>query len=176
MMTVSAANVLLAAWRGVTQDQDFLREISTSYVKRNRLLALWADGGLHAAFLIRLITGRGPKWLSILARNRLISRFACDVNSRATVLGSLYLPHPIGIVIGAGSVIHPQVRIYHGVTLGSNGQGGYPTIESGVIIFPNTTIVGPVRVGSEARVGANRFLDHDVEAGATVFAISHPHR
>ena len=68
--------------------------------------------------------------------------------------------------IGAGTVLGPFVTI--GLTAGNfNG----PTLERGVQVGTGAKILGPVRVGAGARIGANAVVLHDVDPGATVAGV-----
>jgi serine O-acetyltransferase len=81
------------------------------------------------------------------------------------------------VVIGETAEIGDDVTIYQCVTLGgtdpANGVAGkrHPTLEDGVIIGSGAQVLGPVTVGSRARVGANAVVTRDVPAGATMIGI-----
>jgi serine O-acetyltransferase len=65
--------------------------------------------------------------------------------------------------IGAGAVLAPFVTI--GLRAGDfNG----PTLEHGVMVGTGAKIIGPVRVGAGAQIGANAVVVQDVKPGATV--------
>ena len=74
--------------------------------------------------------------------------------------------------------IEDNVTLYHGVTLGgispaenSNDQRDtkrHPTIEDNVIIGCGASILGPINIGSCARVGANTVVLKDVPPYATM--------
>lgn len=69
-----------------------------------------------------------------------------------------------GIVrIGTGAVLSPFVTI--GLVAG-NFTG--PTIEPGVQVGTGARLLGPIRVGAGARIGANAVVLDDVAPGATV--------
>jgi serine O-acetyltransferase len=70
------------------------------------------------------------------------------------------------VEIGAGVAIAPFVTI--GLRAG-NLQG--PTIEDGAEIGTGAKLIGPIRVGAGARVGANAVVVDDVPAGATVAGV-----
>ncbi|MCU0802387.1 MAG: serine acetyltransferase, partial [Rhodobacteraceae bacterium] len=76
-------------------------------------------------------------------------------------------PHPQGIVINHQAVIGPNALIFHQVTIGSNGRG-VPVIGGHVDIGAGAKIIGPVRIGDHARIGANAVVTRDVPAGAVV--------
>lgn len=68
--------------------------------------------------------------------------------------------------IGAGAVLAPFVTI--GLRAGDfNG----PTLERGVQVGTGAKIIGPVRIGAGAQIGANAVVVDDVEPGATVVGI-----
>jgi serine O-acetyltransferase len=65
--------------------------------------------------------------------------------------------------IGAGAVLAPFVTI--GLRAGDfNG----PTLERGVQVGTGAKIIGPVRIGAGAQIGANAVVLQDVDPGATV--------
>lgn len=78
----------------------------------------------------------------------------------------------LGIVIHRRAVIGDRVNVGANVTIG--GRGEYrevPVIEDDVLIGAGAKVLGPVRVGKGARVGANAVVLHDVPPGATVVGI-----
>ncbi len=98
-------------------------------------------------------------WASLLAQ--------CNIPLNLQVAGGLLLPHPQGIVINSDAVIGPNALIFQQVTIGSNGRG-VPVIGGHVDIGAGARIIGPVRVGDHARIGANAVVTRDVPAGAVV--------
>lgn len=93
-------------------------------------------------------------------------KYGCYISERALIHPSVEFKHPVGIVIGEGVVIKEDVKIWQNVTIGSHGKPGfaqeYPYIESGVKIFAGAVIVGKIRVGRNAVVGANCVVLDDV--------------
>ncbi|WP_437951065.1 DapH/DapD/GlmU-related protein [Sorangium sp. So ce296] len=76
---------------------------------------------------------------------------------------------------GMGVVIHAQARIGRNVIIaqqvtigGRQGQTGVPVIEDDVYLGAGAKILGPIRIGRGAVVGANAVVVKDVPAGATV--------
>jgi serine O-acetyltransferase len=94
----------------------------------------------------------------------LIWKHSIDISRGSAIDLGLNLPHPINIVIGSGAVIGKNVTIYQGVTLGQK-NGKYPIIENNVIIYPNSIIVGKIRIGENSVIGALRFIDKEVNPG-----------
>ena len=97
--------------------------------------------------------------------NYLVNRlFSCDVARRCTLGGGLFMPHPIGIVIGADVVVGHRVSLMHQTTLGRlyPEDHSYPTLGDDVYISPGAKVLGAIFVGDGAMVGANSVLMCDV--------------
>ncbi|MEH3107235.1 MAG: serine acetyltransferase [Sphingomonas fennica] len=107
-----------------------------------------------------------------------ISRFATaiDIHPGATIGRNFFIDHGF-VVIGETALIGDNVTIYQHVTLGgtnpANGIAGkrHPTLEDGVIIGSGANVLGPITVGTRARIGANAVVTRDVPAGATMIGI-----
>lgn len=78
----------------------------------------------------------------------------------------------LGTVLHARAVVGNNVEIGPGVVIGGrSGIYEVPVIEDDVHIGVGAKILGPVRVGRGAVVGANAVVVHDVPAGAVVVGI-----
>lgn len=126
-------------------------------------------------------------WLrNIKSLSRLIMQFArfltgIEIHPGAKIGDGFFMDHAMGIVIGETSEIGDNVTIYHGVTLGgimpafnSDEQRGtkrHPTIEEGVIIGSGAQILGPITIGSNARVGANSVVLKSIPSDVSVVGI-----
>ena len=85
-----------------------------------------------------------------------------------------FIGHYGGIVVSPAAAIGRDVNLSHGVTLGKANRGrhqGYPTIGDRVYLGPGAKIVGAVRVGADAAVGANCVVTEDVPDHAVVVGI-----
>jgi serine O-acetyltransferase len=101
-----------------------------------------------------------------------------DIHPAAKIGSALFIDHGTGVVIGETTTIGDRVRIYQGVTLGAlslptakvralSSEKRHPTIEDGVIIYANATILGGQTViGKGAVIGGNCFITASVPAGA----------
>jgi len=70
------------------------------------------------------------------------------------------------------AIIGERVRINPGVVIGGrSGHKPVPVIEDDVEIGVGAKVLGPVRVGRGAVVGANAVVLHDVPPGAVVVGI-----
>jgi serine O-acetyltransferase len=97
-----------------------------------------------------------------------------EIHPGARIGRRLFIDHGMGVVIGETAEIGDDVLIYHGVTLGGlSGQPGkrHPTVEDRVTIGAGAQVLGPIRIGRGARVGANAVVVAPVPAGCTVVGI-----
>ncbi|HEX5538827.1 MAG TPA: serine acetyltransferase [Methylophilaceae bacterium] len=80
------------------------------------------------------------------------------------------MPHPYGIIIHSRTLIGQRVTIMQQVTLGGRlpGVNEAPVIEDDVYIGAGAKILGNVRIGRQAVIGANAVVTRDVPAGATI--------
>ena len=101
---------------------------------------------------------------------------AIDIHPGATIGRHFFIDHGF-VVIGETATVGDDVTIYQHVTLGgTNPTGGavgnrHPWIGNGVIIGSGAAVLGPIRVGDRARIGANAVVTKDVPEGATMVGI-----
>jgi len=101
---------------------------------------------------------------------------AIDIHPGAQIGRNFFIDHGF-VVIGETASIGDDVTIYQQVTLGgtnpTDGIAGkrHPTIEDGVIIGSGAQVLGPIIVGTRARIGANAVVTRDVPPGATMVGI-----
>src|SRR3954470_19274474 len=94
-----------------------------------------------------------------------------EIHPAAQIGEALFIDHGAGVVIGETAEIGDNVTLYQGVTLGGTGfQRGkrHPTVENNVVVGSGAKLLGPIRVGSCAKIGANSVVIHDVPANSTV--------
>lgn len=96
---------------------------------------------------------------------------ACDISREAWIDPTVRFPHLTGVVIYEDAVVEAGCMIMQQVTLGQLAHGGAPIVEKGAYLGAGAKILGPVRVGAGARVGANAVVLEDVPPGATVVGI-----
>lgn len=110
------------------------------------------------------------KNIVVTFRKKIQLIISCEIPFR--YLRTVEYPHPIGIVIGSGTIIHENVVIYQNVTIGRskiNSENGYPIIENDVIIYAGAVIVGNVRIGTGSIIGANSVVTKSVAPNLVVF-------
>ena len=118
-----------------------------------------------------------------LKRHYFIARYLCERAKRKTgieihpgaIIGkNFFIDHGMGVVIGETTVIGDDVMIYHGVTLGGieNYKGKrHPTVLDNVIIGCGAKVLGDIKIGKNAKIGANAVVLEDVLENTTVVGI-----
>lgn len=109
------------------------------------------------------------KWLKICSQILTGIDLPCE-----TQIGKrLRFEHFGGIIISGDSVIGDDVVIRQGVTIGLKhaGQRGAPVIGDRVEIGAGAKILGSIRIGNGALIGANAVVVCDVPAGTTAVGI-----
>jgi serine O-acetyltransferase len=137
-------------------------EILTSWGGVQALLAHRLAHALHDAEI-----PLAPLAISYLAR----SVTGVEIHPGARIGGEFFIDHGSGVVIGETAEIGDSVTLYQGVTLGGTGfQRGkrHPTVGDNVTIGSGAKLLGPIRVGDNAKVGANTVVIEDVPASSTV--------
>jgi serine O-acetyltransferase len=94
-----------------------------------------------------------------------------SIGDTVIIAPGLYLFHG-QVVIDGLTEIGAGARIAPFVTIGlREGQFEGPTIESNVSIGTGAKIIGPIRVGHGARIGANAVVVTDIPAEATASGV-----
>ncbi|KAL0233107.1 hypothetical protein GEMRC1_011852 [Eukaryota sp. GEM-RC1] len=110
-----------------------------------------------------------------------VSRFltSIEIHPGATIGKSFNIDHGCGVVIGETVIIHNNVTIYSGVVLGgrankslSKGQVRHPELFDDVIVGCSAAILGPIKIGQGAKIGANAVVLEDVDDMQTVVGVS----
>lgn len=97
--------------------------------------------------------------------------FNCEIVPSTKIGRRLRMAHGgQGVVIHANVEIGDDVTIWQHVTIGS-GRGGVPSIGNRVQIGTGAVLLGGVRIGDDAKIGANAVVLCDVPAGATAVGV-----
>ena len=164
---------------------DFLQSIiDRDPAAKTKLSLILTYPGVKAVFFHRIANFFQLAKFYLVARIiSQLSRFltGIEIHPGAKIGKNLFIDHGMGVVIGETSEIGENVTIYHMVTLGgiapsinSNGQRNikrHPTIEDYVVIGSGAQVLGPVRVGRCAKIGANAVITKDVPEKAVMVGI-----
>jgi len=78
--------------------------------------------------------------------------------------------HSFGIVINSQVRAGKNLALEHGVTIGAE-KGGCPVLGDNVFIGAGAKVIGPVRIGSDVKIGANAVVTRDLPDGATAVGV-----
>ena len=140
---------------------------------RSRLEIFLLYQGVHAT-----IYHRAAHWCychNIKFIARLISQWSrfwtgIEIHPGAKIGRRLVIDHGMGIVIGETAEIGDDCLLYHGVTLGGTGKDHgkrHPTLGNNVLVSTGAKVLGPFRVGDNARIAANAVVLSEVPDNAT---------
>ena len=144
---------------------------------RSKLEILLLYQGVHAILFHRVSHWLYKHNLLFLARlNSQIARHCTgiEIHPGATIGRRLVIDHGMGIVIGETAEIGDDCLIFHGVTLGGTGKDHgkrHPTIGNNVLISCGAKVLGPFKVGDNARIAANDVVLSEVPEDATAVGI-----
>ncbi|MCP5128530.1 MAG: serine O-acetyltransferase [Pseudomonadales bacterium] len=133
--------------------------------------------GFHALQTHRVahwLWRQGRESLALFFQNRMTTTFGVDIHPAAQMGSGIMLDHATGVVIGETAVVGNNVSILQSVTLGGTGKDEgdrHPKIGDGVLISAGAKILGNIRVGEGAKVGAGSVVLEDVPAHTTVAGV-----
>jgi serine O-acetyltransferase len=142
------------------------------------VLRIPANPGLLASVILRAqqcLFRTGHERLAHSLRTLANVLVGADFGAGMTVGTGLMLAHPVGVTIGLGLTIGDNVSFAAGVTCAARHYEGpedieqeYATICDGAILGAHAVLVGGVRIGTNAVVGANSVVLTDVPDNAVV--------
>lgn len=163
--------------------KDVEAEFTGDPAARSKEEIIFSYPGIYAVFSYRIaheLHLLGIPFIPRMITENAHSLTGIDIHPAAKIGEYFFIDHGTGIVIGETSVIGNNVKIYQGVTLGalSLKEGRrlfetkrHPTIEDGVTIYANSTILGgDTVIGRGCVIGGNSFITESVAAGTKVIA------
>lgn len=133
--------------------------------------------GFHAVLLHRIAHRFYENGWYTLAR--MVSQFSrfftgIEIHPGARIGRRFFIDHGMGVVIGETSEIGDDVLLYQDVTLGGTGKDTgkrHPTLGNGVVVGTGAKILGNIRIGDHAKVGAGSVVVHPVPDNCTVVGV-----
>lgn len=105
-----------------------------------------------------------------MIQRHIMKAYGLEIVVGTQIGGGLYLVHPVGTVITARR-IGVNCSIIAAVTIGMRNKIEFPDIGDNVFIGAGARILGGIRVGDNAQIGANAVVIHDVPANATAVGV-----
>jgi serine O-acetyltransferase len=116
----------------------------------------------------------GRKDFALYLQSRASQVFQVDINPNARIGKGIMLDHATGFVVGETATIGDNCSILQGVTLGGTGKADedrHPKIGNGVLIGAHAVVLGNIRVGDCARIGAGSVVVREVPPRVTVVGV-----
>jgi serine O-acetyltransferase len=123
--------------------------------------------GLHAIVFHRvahtLYSLRVPLLPRLISQMARVLTGGIEIHPGARIGKRFFIDHGTGVVIGETAEIGDNVMLYHQVTLGATGwwkHSGdgrvkrHPSIEDNVTIGVGASILGPITIGHDSKIGA----------------------
>jgi len=142
---------------------------------------LWGEAYKYIFWMRTCRFMRDKKWLkyslyplALFMLNHYRYKFGIVVPVSVEIGPGLYIGHFGGIIVYPLCKIGRNCNISQGVTLGVTYRGkkpGFPIIGDDVYIGPGAKIIGSVKVGNRAAIGANSVVTKDVPDDAVVVGI-----
>lgn len=144
---------------------------------RTSLEILLAYSGLHAVIFHRIAHWFYLRKFYLIAR--LISQFSrfltgIEIHPGAKIGKGLLIDHGSGVVIGETAEIGDNCLIYQGVTLGGTGKESgkrHPTLGNNVMVGSGARVLGPFKVGDNAKIAANAVVLEEVPENSTAVGV-----
>ena len=116
----------------------------------------------HRFFLARFVSQWSRLWTGI------------EIHPGATIGRRLVIDHGMGIVIGETTEIGDDCLLYQGVTLGGTGKDKgkrHPPLGNNVRVGSGAKVLGPFRVGDNARIAAGAVVLSEVPPNCTAVGV-----
>ena len=116
----------------------------------------------------------GRDTLAFFFQSRSSELFNVDIHPACQIGSGVMFDHATGIVIGETAVVGDDCSIMQGVTLGGTGkefEDRHPKIGNGVLVSVGAKVLGNIRIGDGARIGAGSVVLKAVEANCTVAGV-----
>lgn len=133
--------------------------------------------GVHAILAYRVAHKLylGKKYFPARAVSQLAKFITgIEIHPGATIGRGLVIDHGSGVVIGETAEIGDNCTLYQGVTLGGTGKDTgkrHPTLGNNVMVGAGAKVLGPFRIGDNAKIAAGAVVLEEIPANATAVGI-----
>lgn len=144
---------------------------------RSTFEILLTYSGLHAVLFYRVSHWLYQRKLFTVAR--VISQTArfftgIEIHPGAKIGKGLFIDHGMGVVIGETAEIGDNCLLYQGVTLGGTGKEHgkrHPTLGNNVMVGSGAKLLGPFKVGDNAKIASGAVVLDEVPENATAVGV-----
>jgi serine O-acetyltransferase len=141
----------------------------------------WGSEGFWALTVYRMqrgLRGRRPRavWLvprALLAALKKALTVITHINldQGASIGPGLLIPHVGPIQVFPWATVGADCAIHQVTTIGAGAMPGGPVIGDHVYLGAHVCVLGPVRVGDRAKIGAGAVVVSDIPAGASAVGV-----
>ncbi|MGN0559255.1 MAG: serine O-acetyltransferase EpsC [Acutalibacteraceae bacterium] len=110
------------------------------------------------------------RWVSQRSRHKT----GIEIHPGATIGKGLFIDHGMGVVIGETTIIGDNCTIYQNVTLGGTGKDHgkrHPTLGNNVLVGAGAKVLGPFKVGDNARIAAGAVVLNEIPPNSTAVGV-----
>ena len=161
--------------KGLRRDIEAIKDRDPA--ARNSLEVLLLYPGLHAILL-----HRPAHWLyknKAYFPARLVSQFSrfltgIEIHPGAKIGRGVLIDHGSGVVIGETAEVGDDCTLYQGVTLGGTGKETgkrHPTLGNNVMVGSGAKVLGPFKIGDDAKIASNAVVLRELPPGATAVGV-----
>lgn len=133
--------------------------------------------GLHALIYYRIahwFQVRGHRFIARWISQQARFLTGIEIHPGATIGRGLFIDHGSGVVIGETAEVGENCILYQGVTLGGTGKDTgkrHPTLGNNVLVGSGAKILGPFKVGDNAKIAAGAVVLSEVPDNATAVGV-----
>jgi serine O-acetyltransferase len=133
--------------------------------------------GFHALQAYRVahaLWQSGRRSLALFLQYRIATVFDVDIHPAASIGSGIMVDHATGVVIGETARVGDNVSMLHSVSLGGSGCGSglrHPQVEAGVLIAAGAKLLGPIRIGTGAKIAAGSVVLTDIPPHSTAAGV-----
>ncbi len=144
---------------------------------RNRLEVFFLYSGYKAVRSHRRANWffrHNMKFIAIFISQRSRHKTGIEIHPGATIGKGLFIDHGMGVVIGETTEIGENCTLYQGVTLGGTGKDTgkrHPTLGNNVLVGCGARVLGPFKVGDNARIAAGAVVLNEIPPDSTAVGV-----
>jgi len=135
--------------------------------------------GFQAVLLYRVshwLYQQGWTYLPWFLSRLSIAITGAEIEFNARIGPGMFVSHPVGIVVGRGTVIGSGVTLFQGVTFGvkswhPDAITKFPRVGNKCYFFTGAAVLGDVTIGDNCIVGAHAVVIGDLPAGSLALGI-----
>jgi serine O-acetyltransferase len=105
-----------------------------------------------------------------------VATTGAEIEFNAEIGPGMFVSHPVGIVVGRGTVIGSEVTLFQGVTFGvkswhPDAIRKFPRVGNKCYFFAGAAVLGDVTIGNQCIVGAHAVLTSDLPDGGLALGV-----